>query len=53
MKEKFIENGIEYVRDGDYYTPNLTVPDDKVYNIGSMVGCTQYLLKKTDISYTQ
>ena len=34
MKEKFIENGIEYVRDGDYYTPNLTVPDDKVYNIG-------------------
>ena len=34
MKEKFIENGIEYVRDGDYYIPNLTVPDDKVYNIG-------------------
>ncbi len=34
MKEKFIENGIEYGRDGDYYTPNLTVPDDKVYNIG-------------------
>ena len=34
MKEKFIENGIEHVRDGDYYTPNLTVPDDKVYNIG-------------------
>ena len=34
MKEKFIENGIEYVRSGDYYIPNLTVPDDKVYNIG-------------------
>ena len=34
MKEKFIENGIEYVRHGDYYLPNLTVPDDKVYNIG-------------------
>ena len=34
MKEKIIENGIEYVRDGDYYIPNLTVPDDKVYNIG-------------------
>ena len=34
MKEKFIENGIEYVRNGDYYNPNLTVPDDKVYNIG-------------------
>ncbi len=34
MKEKFIENGIEYVKSGDYYIPNLTVPDDKVYNIG-------------------
>ena len=28
------ENGIEYVRNGDYYIPNLTVPDDMVYNIG-------------------
>jgi len=34
MKEKFIENGIEYVRNGDCYIPNLTVPYDKVYNIG-------------------
>ena len=34
MKEKFIENGIEYVRNGDYYIPNLAVPDDKVYKIG-------------------
>ena len=34
MKEKFIEKGIEYVRICDYYIPNLTVPDDKVYNIG-------------------
>ena len=34
MKERFIENRIEYVRKGDYYIPNLTVPDDKVYNIG-------------------
>lgn len=34
MKEKFIENGIEYVRNGDYYIPNLTVPDEKVYKIG-------------------
>ena len=33
MKEKFIENGIEYVRNGDYYIPNLTVPDEKVYKI--------------------
>ena len=34
MKEKFIENGIEYVRNGDYYIPNLTGPNHKVYNIG-------------------
>ena len=34
MKDKIIKNGIEYVRNGDYYIPNLTVPDDKVYNIG-------------------
>ena len=34
MKEKFIKNGIEYVKSGDYYIPNLTVPDDKTYNIG-------------------
>ena len=33
MKEKFIENGIEYVRDGDYYIPNLKVPEGK-FNIG-------------------
>ena len=25
MKEKIIENGIEYVRNGDYYIPNLKV----------------------------
>ena len=34
MKEKIIENGIEYIRNGDYYIPNLTVPNDKIYNIG-------------------
>ena len=33
MKEKIIENGIEYVRDGDYYIPNLKAPDGKC-NIG-------------------
>ena len=38
MKDKFIENGIEYVRNGDYYIPNLTVPDEKAYNIGKY-GC--------------
>ena len=34
MKERFIENGIEYVKVGDYYFPNLSVSNDKKYNIG-------------------
>ena len=34
MEEKFIENGIEYVKHGDYYFPNLAVPNNKEYNIG-------------------
>ena len=33
MKEKIIENGIEYVRNGDYYIPNLKTPEG-TYNIG-------------------
>ena len=33
MKEKFIENGIEYVRNGDYYITNLKAPEG-IYNIG-------------------
>lgn len=32
MKKSFIENGIEYVRNGDYYIPNLKVPGGN-YNI--------------------
>ncbi len=32
MKERFIENGIEYIKVGDYYIPNLTVPQ-KRYSI--------------------
>ncbi len=33
MKEKFIENGIEYVKHGDYYFPNLSVSNGEKYNI--------------------
>ena len=33
MKEKFVENGIEYVRSEDYYIPNLKAPEG-TYNIG-------------------
>ncbi len=34
MKEKIIENGIEYVKSGDYYIPNLKAHEG-TYNIGS------------------
>ena len=33
MKEKIIENGIEYAKSGDYYIPNLKAPEGN-YNIG-------------------
>ena len=33
MKEKIIENGIEYVKCGDYYIPNLKAPEGK-FDIG-------------------
>ena len=33
MKEKIIENGIEYVKRGDYYIPNLKAPEG-TYSIG-------------------
>lgn len=32
MKEKFIENGIEYVLHRDYYLPNLTLTESKYNN---------------------
>lgn len=34
MNETVIKNGIEYVKCGDYYLPNLKVPTDKTYTIG-------------------
>ena len=30
MKERFIENGIEYVKSGDYYIPNLKAEDGNI-----------------------
>ena len=30
MKERFVENGIEYIRCGDYYIPDIKLPK-KVY----------------------
>ncbi len=53
MKERFVENGIEYVRNGDCYIQKLTVPDDKSITSVSMAGCTQYLSKKTALIFIQ
>ena len=51
MKEKFVKNGIEYVRQGDYYIPNLTVPDEKEYNIGKYGNIRRRFLKEHHKSY--
>lgn len=45
MKERFIENGIEYVKVGDYYIPNLTVPQ-KRYNIGKYGNLHKQFIKE-------
>ncbi len=46
MKEKFIKNDIEYVRQGDYYIPNLTVPDETEYQIGKYGSLRRTFLKE-------
>jgi len=46
MKEKFIKNGIEYVRQGDYYIPNLTVPNETEYQIGKYGSLRRTFLKE-------
>ena len=46
MQERFIENGIEYVRHGDYYFPNLSVSNNKEYNIGKYGRLHSKFIKK-------
>ena len=46
MKDKFIKNGIEYVRQGDYYIPNLAVPDETEYQIGKYGSLRRTFLKE-------
>ena len=46
MKERFIENGIEYVRNGDYYIPNLKAPEGS-YNIGKYGRLHSIFIKET------
>jgi len=46
MKDKFIKNDIEYVRQGDYYIPNLAVPDETEYQIGKYGSLRKTFLKE-------
>lgn len=46
MKERFVENGIEYVRKGDYYLPNLAVPENK-YEIGKYGNLRKKFIKSS------
>ena len=46
MKDKFIKNGIEYVRQGDYYIPNLALPDETEYQIGKYGRLRRTFLKE-------
>ena len=46
MKEKFIKNGIEYVRQGDYYIPNLALPEETEYQIGKYGSLRRTFLKE-------
>ena len=46
MKEKFVKNGIEYVRQGDYYIPNLALPKETEYQIGKYGRLRRTFLKE-------
>ena len=44
MKDRFIENGIEYVRCGDYYLPDFEVPQCE-YEIGQFGRLRKHYMK--------
>ena len=46
MKDKIIKNGIEYVRQGDYYIPNLALPEETEYRIGKYGRLRRTFLKE-------
>lgn len=50
MKERLIENGIEYVKVGDYYIPNLTL-SQKQYNIGKYGNLHKKFIKEHHHSF--
>ena len=51
QRKRFVENGIEYVRKGNYYLTNLAVPENK-YEIGNMVTLEKSFLNRQKEAYT-
>ena len=51
MKSIFEQNGGTYTKVGDYYIPNIAVPDTKKYNIGKYGNLRKTFLKKHHKSY--
>ena len=51
MKSIFEQNGGTYTKVGDYYIPNITVPDTKKYNIGKYGNLRKIFLKEHHKSY--
>lgn len=51
MKSIFEQNGRTYTKVGDYYIPNITVPDTKKYNIGKYGNLRKIFLKEHHKSY--
>ena len=46
MKDRIIKNGIEYVRQGDYYIPNLALPEETKCQIGKYGRLRRTFLKE-------
>ena len=51
MKSIFEQNGGTYTKVGDYYIPNIAVPDTKKYNIGKYGNLRKIFLKEHHKSY--
>ena len=51
MKSIFEQNGGTYTKVGDYYIPNIAVPDTKKYNIGKYGNLRKTFLKEHHKSY--
>ena len=51
MKPLFEQNGGTYTKVGDYYIPDVTVPDTKEYNIGKYGRLHRKFLKENYLAY--